>query len=180
LDAASSASFSERAENPGGCAMSSFFSSFSNRSRSSASSMASGLVPQILTIEPSPLEVGICISFSALSRPLASLSGVWPPNCTTTFRPGRESVRDGEGDTVGYSVRETVREDTVGETVRDTVGDTVGDTVRETVGDTVRDTVRETARESTYTMIPSGRSLSTTLSTSSRVKGSKYRRLEVS
>mmetsp|Transcript_894 Transcript_894/g.2081 ORF Transcript_894/g.2081 Transcript_894/m.2081 type:complete len:325 (-) Transcript_894:2193-3167(-) len=110
LAACASASSSLVAVPPGGWSMLSLVSTWIHCSRSSAASMDSGWVPQILTT-PSPLAVGMGLAVMYLFRAVASLSGVWPPNCT---------------------------------------------------------------------MMPSGRSTSTTLSTSSRVSGSKYRRLEVS
>ena len=64
------ASSSEVAVPLSGCGMSSWRSSSLKRLRSSARSMASGLVPRIGT--------------PARKSGRARRSGVWPPNCTTT------------------------------------------------------------------------------------------------
>mmetsp|Transcript_7072 Transcript_7072/g.14105 ORF Transcript_7072/g.14105 Transcript_7072/m.14105 type:complete len:228 (-) Transcript_7072:225-908(-) len=95
---------------PGGCLISSLFKRAIHLSLSSASSIESGCVPQILTF-PSPEAAGIGFSSNHLANGVANFRGVCPPN---------------------------------------------------------------------WTMMPSGRSFSITLSTSSTVNGSKYKREDVS
>mmetsp|Transcript_12475 Transcript_12475/g.41084 ORF Transcript_12475/g.41084 Transcript_12475/m.41084 type:complete len:358 (-) Transcript_12475:2033-3106(-) len=79
--ATSCASSALRAMPPGGCWIPSLFKHASNRSRSSAASIASGEVPRMRTL-PFPDAAGIGLASKSVCSGFASLSGVCPPNCT--------------------------------------------------------------------------------------------------
>ena len=79
--AAFSAASSDETIVPGGCLICSFCSSSYQRSRSSAASMLSGCVPQILTL-PSPEAAGIGFALRYSASGVASFRGVCPPNWT--------------------------------------------------------------------------------------------------
>lgn len=80
-------------------------------SLSSASSMASGCVPQMATL-PLPLAVGMGFSSSACCRAVLILRGVWPPNYTTQQeRRGEENQQITWGHIPHLSATHTITHD---------------------------------------------------------------------